>query len=197
MILPTRPDEANSGFEMHDLLWSGEFARRELKRHRDDWEQQALKRLAPYMPISPKATLQELTKVAVKFCGADSAGISLEEADGKGGLQFRWVAVAGSFERYLHGTTPRNYSPCAVCVNRWQPQQYTVSKPFYDFLGVVAEPILDGMLIPWKSDFLLGTIWAVSHKSAEAFDMHDYTTLRRLADLVSLAVQDSKTADLL
>lgn len=181
---------------MHDLLWSGNFARRELKSHKADWEQQALKRLAPHMPTSPKATLQELTNVAVEFCGADSAGISLEESDGKGGLQFRWVAVAGSFERYLHGVTPRDHSPCAVCVNRWEPQLYTVSKPFYDFLGVVAEPILDGMLIPWRSDLLLGTIWAVSHKSAEAFDMSDYSTLRRLADLVSIAVQHSTNADL-
>jgi hypothetical protein len=193
-MLSTNPEDC--GFEMHDLLWSSEFVRRELKPHADNWEQQVFKRLSPHLSSSSTAMLQELTKIAVDYCGADSSGISLEEPDEKIGQHFRWIAVAGSFEKYLHGTTPRNFSPCAVCVDRWQPQLYKVSKPYYDFLGVVAEPILDGLLIPWKSDFRLGTIWAVSHKSASAFDMNDYATLRRLADLVSLAVRHSRDADL-
>jgi len=62
-------------------------------------------------------------------------------------------------------------------------------EPYDDFLGVKAEPILDGMLIPWESGSLRGAIWAVSHRSDAAFNMSDYTTLKRLADLVSIALR--------
>jgi hypothetical protein len=62
-------------------------------------------------------------------------------------------------------------------------------KPYYDFLGVTAEPILDGILIPWESENMRGTLWAVSHKSDSVFDMSDYNALQRLADLVSSALR--------
>jgi hypothetical protein len=49
-----------------------------------------------------------------------------------------------------------------------RPHLYRVTKPYYDFLGVTAKPITDGMLIPWEADEIQGTIWAVSHTSEEA-----------------------------
>jgi hypothetical protein len=187
MALPFLQDDP--GFEMHDLLESREFRQRESKSRPANREQLASQQIAQNFPDAPEAMLQKLAEAAVKYCGADSAGVSLEETDGNGGLQFRWIAVAGSFEKYLSGTTPRNFSPCGVCLDRWRPQYYKVTKPYYDFLGVTAEPILDGILIPWQSDFARGTIWAVSHQSESAFDTSDYAVLQRLADLVSLAVR--------
>ncbi len=160
---------------MHDLLDSREFTQREAKNADPHREQLALQQIAKQFAAAPEAMLQELVEIAVEYCDADSAGVSLEEPDVNGGLRFRWIAVAGSFEKYRNGTTPRKYSPCGVCIDRWRPQYYKVGKPYYDFLGVVAEPILDGMLIPWESDKRRGTLWAVSHKSASAFDMSDYT----------------------
>ena len=126
--------------------------------------------------------------IAVEFCQADSAGISLEEKNGEGKLQFRWVAVAGSFERYLNGTTPRNYSPCGTCVDRDAPQHYKVAKPYYNFLGVDAEPILEGLLIPWTTKSQ-GTIWLVSHRSERAFDMDDFQFMRTIAEHVSASIE--------
>jgi hypothetical protein len=63
-------------------------------------------------------------EIAVDYCDADSAGVSIEEANEKGELQFRWIAVAGSFARYLNGTTPRFYSPCGTCIDRGVAQYY-------------------------------------------------------------------------
>lgn len=177
------------GFEMHDLLQSPEFTRRLTSDRTENCEQAALKQIAQKISSNPEVLLQELVNVAVEFCSADSAGISLEEPDGQGGLQFRWIAVAGSFGKYLNGTTPRKFSPCGVCLDEWRPQFYRVTKPYYDFLGVTADPILDGMLIPWESDRMRGTVWAVSHKSKTTFDLSDYGTLQRLADLVAVAIR--------
>jgi hypothetical protein len=179
---------ADPGFEMHDLLDSPEFTRRQLDRRSTSREQAALSQILQRLSTgSLEAALQELVECAVEYCGADSAGVSLEEPDGKGGGQFRWIATAGSFRKYLNGTTPRNFSPCGVCIDENRPQWYKVTKPYYDFLGVVADPITDGMLVPWKSDTKSGTIWAVSHKPEPVFQMDDYLMLRRLADLISIA----------
>jgi hypothetical protein len=114
-----------------------------------------------------ESVLQELVSAAVELCGDESAGISL--VDPESGT-FQWVAITGSFAPYLHGRTPRNFSPCGTCLDTGRPQLYRVTRPYYDFLGVTAQPITDGILIPWSNEFLKGTLWAVSHSSSEAFD---------------------------
>ncbi|HEY1902559.1 MAG TPA: GAF domain-containing protein [Terracidiphilus sp.] len=153
-------------------------------------ESLALWRLATLFREQSEVILKGLCEIAVEFCGADSAGVSLEELEDESNPRFRWIAVAGSFEKYLNGTTPRNHSPCGTCLTSGRPQHYTVSQPYYDFLGVVAEPILDGLLIPWESDLMRGTLWAVSHRSAYSFNISDYSLLKGLADFVSMAVQN-------
>lgn len=177
---------------MHDLVASLEFARREPKDRSDNREQLGLQLIASKFSAPSEAMLQELVDIAVKYCSADSAGVSLEERDEHGKARFRWIVVAGSFQKYLNGTTPRDFSPCGVCLDEWRAQYYRITQPYYDFLGIAAEPIRDGMLIPWEGDGHRGTIWAVSHQSSTAFDMSDYTVLQRLADLVSVAVRHRK-----
>jgi hypothetical protein len=133
--------------------------------------------------------LQELVNAAVSCCGAESAGISLAEPNEAGEPTFRWIAIAGSFEPYLGGRTPRFFSPCGTCLDSGRAQLYRVTKPYYDFLGVTAEPISDGMLIPWVADDIRGTIWAVSHSSERAFEPQDYELLRSLADFVAIILR--------
>jgi len=187
---------ADPGFEMHDLLDSPEFSRREPHLRAVNREHAALRSIMrELLSKDIDATLQELSECAIRFCGADAAGVSLEEpADANHAARFRWVAAAGSFKKYLHGTTPRNFSPCGVCVDQQRPQWYKVTQPYYDFLGVTADPITDGMLVPWHSKNMSGTIWAVSHKPEPAFAMDDYLMLRRLADLISIAAENSTKA---
>jgi hypothetical protein len=189
--LPKIGDHA-SGVKIHDLLDSDEFRLRRHKEQRSvETESRAIERLETSHFESPDAILQELVQSAVDLCGADSAGISLEEVNAKGEPQFRWIAVAGSFDRYLNGTTPRFYSPCGTCIDRGVAQLYQVMYPYYNFLGINADPILDGILIPWHSGSLAGTRWVVAHRSENVFDMGDYNLLRAMADLVSRKILDS------
>jgi signal transduction histidine kinase len=187
--MPIEPNAAETGMELHDLLTDREFLDRRDISDRRKRQFEALQVLARVFVEEPNIVLQKLVDVAVEFCGADSAGISLEEPDEKGELRFRWVAISGTFSEYLNGTTPRFFSPCGTCLSTGRPQHYRVTKPYYDFLGVVAEPITDGLLIPWKSDESRGTIWAVSHGSREAFDPEDYQLLNTLADFAGISVR--------
>jgi signal transduction histidine kinase len=175
--------------ELIDLLSDREFLDRGTSSSRAVDRFEAFQILSRVFVDDPKVVLQKLVDVAVEFCGADSAGISLEESDDPVNPHFRWIAISGSFAQYLHGTTPRFFSPCGTCLSSGRPQHYRVSKPYYDFLGVTAEPINDGLLIPWTSDESKGTIWAVSHGSRQTFTPDDYRLLSTLADFVSISVR--------
>lgn len=190
--LSTQPN-ADPGMELHDLLLDRAFLDRTIGSDRADNRFEALQVLADVFTESPDFVLQKLVEVAVQFCGADSAGISLEEEVGDE-LKFRWVAISGSFAQYLNGTTPRFFSPCGTCLSSGRPQHYRVTKPYYDFLGVTAEDINDGLLIPWTSDESRGTIWAVSHGSRETFGPDDYKLLSTLARFVSISVRLAERA---
>lgn len=175
--------------EMRDLLEDREFAMRPPRVYAPEESFAALRRLAEVFAGDSGFVLQELVEIARELCGADSAGISLEEADAEGGPRFRWVAIAGSFERYVNGTTPRFFSPCGTCLSAGRPQLYRVTQEYYDFLGVEAEPITDGMLIPWTTEGERGTIWAVAHGSPARFTPADYTLLKTLGDFAAMAIR--------
>ena len=177
---------------LRDLLSDRSFARRKPRRRDPQAEIKAMRLLAYAVAEGHDSVLQQLTDIAVDFCGADSAGISLLETLPSGEQRFRWVAVSGTFAKYLQGTTPRNYSPCGTTLDRNRPQLYRVGQPYYQFLGVDADDITDGILIPWISGETRGTLWAVSHRSQSTFCPDDYQLLRHLADFAAVAVRHLK-----
>ena len=181
--------DSASGVMIQDLLDSPEFMARERRRRDPDRWARALETVEKRLAESADAGLQMLVDIAAESSDADSSGISLEEETEEGDLQFRWVVVTGSFRKYLNGTTPRFYSPCGTCLDRGAAQHYQVTNPYYNFLGVTAEPILDGVLIPWRKGDSQGTIWLVSHRSETAFDVGDYEFVRRLADYLGSAMR--------
>jgi hypothetical protein len=183
---------SDTGMELRDLLSDRAFLSRTGKRRDLQQPFDALRRITQVFATHPEDVLQELVNVAMTCCGADSAGISLEEPDQSAKPTFRWVAVAGSFSQYIEGRTPRFFSPCGTCLDSGRPQLYRVTKPYYDFLGVTAEPITDGMLIPWEADRIRGTIWAVSHTSELAFERADYELLKSLSDYVAVIIRQRK-----
>lgn len=180
--------------DLHDLLSDPAFPHRPPKDRRPTREVEAIRRLASVFAHSPEVVLQELCDIAVESCGADSAGVSLEVPTEE---RFRWIAVAGTFANYIYGTTPRFYSPCGTCLDRNAPQLYRVTKPYYDYLGIEADPITDGLLIPWTADDVRGTLWMVSHRDTEAFDLQDYDLLHSLANFAAIAVRHIKQRETL
>lgn len=184
--MATPAQSADTGMDLRDLLSDASFPKRARKPRDPARETEAFRRLAHVFASRPEIVLQELCDIAVKSCGADSAGISLEVPTEE---RFRWVAISGSFAQFLHSTTPRFYSPCGTCLDRNAPQLYRVSKPWYDYIGVEAEAITDGLLIPWIVGNTRGTLWVVSHSDAEAFDVEDYRFLHGLADFTVIAVR--------
>jgi hypothetical protein len=172
----------DNGIHLRDLLTDEGFRQRASKAHDISKQTLAFRRLANTFGQAPHCILQELVNTAIDVCNADSAGLSLEEPENHA---FRWVAVAGSFSQYLNSHADRDESPCGKCLDSGRPQLYRVTKPFYDSMGITAKPITDGVLIPWMSGSVNGTLWTVSHSAEEAFDREDFTILTYLAEIAS------------
>lgn len=182
---------AESGMDLRDLLADPEFRLRKKLPRKEIFEAaEAYRSLARVFTADPDVVLKSLVEAATTFCGADSAGISLEEKDEDGQRRFRWIAISGSFAPFLGGTTPRFFSPCGTTLDIGRPQLYRVGKAYYDHLGIKADPITDGILLPWQADDVRGTIWVVSHRHSNAFDLADFKLMNGLAEFSAIAVEN-------
>lgn len=179
----------DTGMYLSDLQSDAAFTARAPHTHVPRAQLKAYRRLARVFAECPDVLLQAIVDIAVEFCGADSAGISLEESGENGERRFRWVAIAGSFSHFLGATTPRFFSPCGTTLDRGVPQAYRVTKAWYDFLGIEAPDITDGILIPWITDDARGTIWCISTRPEPVFDMEDFELLEGIADFAAVALR--------
>lgn len=108
-----------------DVLITAELANRPRRTPDYKVENQAFGFLAQEMASNPGGVLQRCAELVMDICHADSAGISVLEHGGTGDM-LRWHAAAGAFAPNLHGTMPREASPCATVMERncvcWFPR---------------------------------------------------------------------------
>jgi hypothetical protein len=181
-----------TGLEVLDLRTDWAFATRHL-HHRDiDIQIAGLQRLARALLEQPATILQELVNAAVDLCGADSAGISIEKQDGTEEHFYHWIATAGTYSGFLNAVLPRYPSACGVCLERGHPQHFTVSKKFFEILGVDAPVVTDGILLPWRTEDTCGTIFVMAHGRAEAFDQNDARLMTMLADYAAMGYRQQR-----
>jgi GAF domain-containing protein len=142
------------------------------------------------MAHEPGRVLHELAAKAVLLCEAGSAGVSLLEVTPEGERIFRWVALAGAFEKYIGGHTPRNWSPCGTCLDQKAPVLLFYPARVFTYFNSAEPPIVEGLVIPmfyaWHE---VGTIWIVSHDEARKFDREDVRIMSALANITAVALR--------
>jgi hypothetical protein len=175
-----------SGLNVLDLRNDNAFAVRKLHVRDIGMQMAALRRLAHVLLESPETILQELVNAAVDLCGADSAGISVENEGGSDQEFYKWIATSGAYSGFLNAILPREPSACGLCLKRGHAQHFTVSQKFFDILGVTAPLVTDGILIPWKTEDTKGTIFVMAHGRTEAFDENDAHLMTMLADFAAM-----------
>jgi hypothetical protein len=132
--------------------------------------------------------LEELSSFAMQQCKAESAGFSIRETDERGAQIFRWTATRGRMEEFVGGTTPANFSPCAVCLARDSPQLFVYPEKLYTYLDAVS-PIGELLLVPMHEIHSpIGTIWVISHENFRRFDLEDVRVLTDLASIAAAAL---------
>jgi signal transduction histidine kinase/CheY-like chemotaxis protein len=152
-------------------------------------EIRALSDLAKALADAPHTIFQKLVDTALTMCGADSSGLSIEEADGEQEI-FRWHAVAGEFAPHAMGTTPRRFSPCGTVVDLDATQLMIRLGRHFTYLDEVSPLIQEALLVPFHvNGKAVGTVWVVAHGTERHFDAEDARVLASIADFAGLARQ--------
>lgn len=183
---------AETGLEVTDISSGAVFANRVSRVHDMAAQMAGMARIARAFVEHPETLLQELVNTAIEFCGADSAGISIEKENPTDAEYFEWVATAGQFSGFLNAVLPRYPSACSVCLDRGRPQLFRVGQRFFDILGVEAPLVTDGILLPWEVENTRGTIFVIAHGRDEAFDEADCRLMQVLADFAAMGIRNQR-----
>lgn len=147
-------------------------------------ERQAFLSLSDSLARSPKKPAsQRLVEVAMRLLNADAAGISLEEPEAG---QFRWIAVAGEYERYLDGTMPRHFSPCGTVLDRGQTLVMRNPKRAFPYIEQLHVNEVTVLLVPFpRKGKLIGTLWVMSKDLDREFTVDDARLVQQLTTFSS------------
>jgi PAS domain S-box-containing protein len=174
-----------------DVLITDRLATRKRKRPNLTAEVAAFREISALLVQKPERAVKRFLELAVVLCDAGSSGLSLLEDMPEGGRQFRWDAMAGPLEVHVGGTTPVDFSPCGMCLDRGHT--ILVSRPFraFPYFGVAVQPLMEGLVVPLydTGGVALGTIWIVHHDETKSFDAEDARVMEQLAIQLVLALK--------
>ncbi|MEC4892961.1 MAG: ATP-binding protein [Oscillatoria sp. PMC 1051.18] len=174
---------------LNDILITEELSGRSPHPPNLQAEVQAMQILARQMAKNAETLLQSLVDIALELCQAGSAGVSLLKISPEKEKIFRWDALAGTLAEYVGGTTPRNFSPCGVCLDRGTPQLYQHPEKYFTYLQTANTPIAESLVLPLIAENqALGTIWIISHDEQRHFDLEDVRVMTSLADFTAAAL---------
>jgi two-component sensor histidine kinase len=157
-------------------------------------ELRAMHALAQDMVKSPTKVMDRFVELAIELCNAESGGISLFEPQPDSPGIFRWYGLKGRFSAFLGGTTPRDFSPCGVTLDRLKPIVMNYPERHYSYLGVSGLTIPELLLVPLlnANDEAIGTLWIV-HDEDGQFTRNESETLERLAAFTSVGLMLTET----
>lgn len=156
----------------------------------------AMYALASVMMEDSSTVLKRLATLSIELCCAGTGGVSVVETGDDGVEIFRWRALAGEFERYVGGTTPRDWSPCGECLKARKPMLYSYPARFFTYFQKIDTPIVEGLVIPMFVNAIgVGTIWIVSHSAQRKFDAEDVRIMTSLADFAGSALSPASLHD--
>lgn len=126
-------------------------------------EKQALQDLVLRLGQAPAEVLPRFVELAMRMTGGVSAGLSIYEADPAPGV-FRWYHLIGELARFENATTPRNFSPCGVTLDRAQPVLMHSVERVYDWVADAGITIPEVLLVPlfMGEKEPIGTLWVVA-----------------------------------
>ena len=172
-----------------DVFITDELDRRAPKKTDYLQEKLALQDLAARMADQPEEVLPRFVDLALEMTGGVSAGLSLYEEEPAPGV-FRWQYLRGVLAPFNGATTPRDFSPCGITLDRNAPVLSQHPERVYGWIAdaniVVPEVLLVPLYLGGKVP--LGTLWIVSAREGH-FDSGHARALTELAAFVGIALR--------
>ncbi|HYI42657.1 MAG TPA: histidine kinase dimerization/phosphoacceptor domain -containing protein [Sphingomicrobium sp.] len=182
-----------------DLLITDQLYRR-LPRSADlETELAAYRELSALMAVDPVQAINRFLDLALELCpAAGSAGLSeLTMADSSDAV-FTWTAMSGAFAQYVGGTTPRNFSPCGLCLDHHHTVLVDRPGRLFSYFNEAEPEIVEGLIVPLYDTGKrpIGTLWVTSHEDGRPFDPTDARVMEQLAVQLVLAIKLRRKAAL-
>jgi two-component sensor histidine kinase len=165
-----------------------------------DSELAAHRELSALMAVDPELAIQRFLELALQLCpAAGSAGLSEVAVDEHGEPIFKWTAMSGAFAPYVGGTTPRDFSPCGLCLDHHHAILVERPARVFTYFNDAEPEIVEGLIVPLYDTGKrpLGTLWMTSHNEADQFDPTDVRILEQLAVQLVLAIKLRRKAKIL
>ena len=180
-IIPIHPDQVDI---------TPELARRPPRAPDYEAQKRAVTELMQLGHERPDDVLGRLVVLARELCGADSAGISLYEAAPPSAGVFRWHHLSGVLMPFDGATTPRDFSPCGICLDRRQPVLMAHPEHAYAWIRDASIEVPEVLLVPLQlgAGEPIGTLWVVAPPD-KSFDVENARILSELAGVTSIATQ--------
>ena len=179
---------------LEDILITDQLLLRPRRQRFAQQETESLQLLSEVAVRSPELLIEAFLQMAIDLCGAGTAGLSFLETDAEGKRMFRWTNLVGQLKENVGGTTPRNFSPCGVTLDRTSPQLFAYPGRYFHYFNNVDVPIVEGLVIPFHAgEGTEGTVWIVSHKEEVVFDSEDARIMAGLAEFAGCALHLSRS----
>lgn len=191
-MFSSAPLTEETGLHVQELFAANSVDSRPLRPRDPLRDIEGMQLLAQSFMRSAEDALQQLVDLALELCQADSAGISVVREGGTAENYYEWVATSGRFHPFLNAVLPQYPSACGVALDRNRPQHFRVDQRFFSLLGVTADPVLDGLLFPWKAGDTHGTIFITSSTNPVQFDSQDARVMQILADFAAAALRQQQ-----
>src|SRR5277367_779477 len=148
-----------------DVFITHELYKRAPKKTDYLQEKLALQDLAMRMADQPEEVLPRFVDLALEMTGGVSAGLSLYEEDPAPGV-FRWQYLRGALAPFNGATTPRDFSPCGITLDRNAPVLSLHPERVYSWIADANITVPEVLLVPLYLGGTdpLGTLWIVSEK---------------------------------
>lgn len=148
-------------------------------------EKLALQDLAQQMADSPEDLLPRLVQQALDICAADAAGLSVLDGD-----VFRWLGLAGKLLTFEGATTPRDHSPCGVCIDNRHAILMERPERVYGWIADANITVPEVLLVPLMINGVtpLGTLWVVAQEG-QHFNAGHERVMTELATFTGVALR--------
>jgi two-component sensor histidine kinase len=187
------PTALQQEWSISDVYITDELHRRTRTKANYLQEKLALQDLAARMVDQPERVLPRFVDLAMEMTGGASAGLSLYEEDPAPGV-FRWRYLRGVLSPFENATTPREFSPCGITLDRNAPVLALHPERVYNWISdaniVVPEVLLVPLFLGGTAP--LGTLWIVSNEEGH-FDSGHARAMTELAAFVGIALRMLKT----
>jgi two-component sensor histidine kinase len=147
--------------------------------------------LSKILADDPCVALRQFPAIALRLCNAGTAGLSLLRRNAGGQTTVHWEVVSGALALHEGADTPRDSSPCGLCLDAGATILVSRPERAFTYLRETHPTIVEDLIVPLYDSARkpLGTFWVAHHDSTARFCADDARIVEQLAAQVVLALK--------